>query len=102
MATPHIQRSPTVNRTVQQQQYRQERLQQRALRQQQPSAQARSNAQALTKQQTQGQLQTNSREALHTTRDQQRAERALRQSEARELRRLPPSRGAARADPADA
>ncbi|MGB8747468.1 MAG: Spy/CpxP family protein refolding chaperone [Pseudolabrys sp.] len=96
MATPHIQRSPTVNRTVQQQQYRQERLQQRALRQQQPSAQARSNAQALTKQQTQGQLQTNSREALHTTRDQQRAERALRQSEARELRRLPPSQRAAR------
>src|SRR5215470_3889463 len=93
MATPHIQRPPAVNRTVQRQQFRQER----ALHQQtQPSAQVRSNVQTRTKQQPQANTQINSRDQLRTTREQQRAERALRRSEARELRRLPPSQRAAK------
>jgi hypothetical protein len=75
-----------VNRSVQRNQSRQE---QRALRQQnvQPSAQARTTAQARTS--IQAQPQANTRQAL-------RAERNLRQSEARELRRLPPSQRAQR------
>jgi hypothetical protein len=105
MATPHVnaprmatpQRSPAVNRTVQRQQLRQER----ALRQQtQPSAQARSNAQTQTKQSlqtnAQANAQANSRDQLRATREQLRAERTLRQSEARELRRLPPAQRAAK------
>jgi len=102
MATPHIQRPTTVNRTVQRQQFRQER----ALRQQhvQPSAQARSqeraNAQTQAKQ-LQANTQTNSREQLRATRDQLRAERTLRRSEARELHQLPPSQRAAKREQID-
>jgi hypothetical protein len=93
MATPHIQRSPAVNRTVQRQQFRQER----ALRQgTQPTAQARSNVRAQTKQQPQANTQANSREQLRATREQLRTERTLRRSEARELRQLPPSQRAAK------
>jgi hypothetical protein len=101
MATPRIQQ-PSVNRTVQRQQFRQER----ALRQQaQPSAQARSqarsNVQTQTKQQLQANTQTNSRDHLRATRDQLRAERTLRRNEARELRRLPPSQRAAKREQFD-
>jgi hypothetical protein len=101
MATPHVnaprmaatpQRPPTVNRTVQRQQLRQER----ALRQQTQPSQARSTVQAQTKQQLQANTQANSRDQLRATREQLRAERTLRQSEARELRRLPPSQRAAK------
>jgi hypothetical protein len=99
--TPRIQQ-PSVNRTVQRQQFRQER----ALRQQaQPSAQARSqarsNVQTQTKQQLQANTQTNSRDHLRATRDQLRAERTLRRNEARELRRLPPSQHAAKREQFD-
>jgi hypothetical protein len=101
MATPHVnaprmaatpQRPPTVNRTVQRQQLPQER----ALRQQTQPSQARSNVQAQTKQQLQANTQANSRDQLRATREQLRAERTLRQSEARELRQLPPSQRAAK------
>ena len=100
MATPRVnaprmaatpQRPPTVNRTVQRQQLRQER----ALRQQTQPSQARSNVQAQTKQQLQANMQANSRDQLRATREQLRAEHTLRQSEARELRQLPPSQRAA-------
>lgn len=99
--TPRIQQ-PSVNRTVQRQQFRQER----ALRQQaQPSAQARSqarsNVQTQTKQQLQANTQTNSRDHLRATRDQLRAERTLRRNEARELRRLPLSQHAAKREQFD-
>jgi hypothetical protein len=78
---PIQRQAPTINRTVQQHQLRQER----ALRQQrvQPTVQAKPNLQA------QPQLKLN-------TRQQQRAERTLRQSEDRELRRVPTSQRAQR------
>ena len=104
MAIPHRQSPPVVNRTVQRQQFRQERalrheralLQERArstaetrskLQAQSPSklqAQSPSKLQAQSNPQTQKQLQLDTRQQL-------RAERALRRSEARELRRLPAS-----------
>jgi hypothetical protein len=86
-----------VNRSVQRSESRQQQRalrqqnvqQQRALRQQnaQPTAQARTAAQARTN--IQAQPQVNTRQAL-------RAEQNLRRSEARELRRLPPSQRAQR------
>jgi hypothetical protein len=76
-----------VNRSVSQHQFREGR----ASRQQrvQPTAQARSNVRA------QSNLRAQSQTQLHT-RQQQRNELALRRSENKELRRLPPSQRAQR------
>ena len=105
MAIPHRQPSASVNRTVQREQFRQERelRHQRALQQDRvrANAQARSNAQAQTNIQAQSKVQAQSnlqsqRQLQLNTRQQMRAERALRRREAQELRRLPPSQRAQR------
>jgi LTXXQ motif family protein len=99
-AVPHNQPAAVVHRNVQQrplrqQEQRQVRQQERALSRQpvQPTAQARPSLQTQTQTrpsvQTQAQSQLNSRQQL-------RVERALRRSEDRELRRLPPSQRAQR------
>jgi LTXXQ motif family protein len=108
MAIPHRQPSASVNRTVQRQQFRQERelrhqraLQQdrvRANAQAQPNVKAQSNIQAQSNAKTQSNVQTQSnlQSQQLNTRQQMRAERALRRQETRELRRLPPSQRAQR------
>jgi hypothetical protein len=108
MAIPQRQPSASVNRTVQRQQFRQERelRHQRALQQDRVrgNAQAQSNvkaqsniqAQSNVKTQSNVQAQSNLQPQQLNTRQQVRAERALRRQEARELRRLPPSQRAQR------
>src|SRR5262245_10321712 len=112
MAIPHRQPSASVNRTVQRQQFRQERelrhqraLQQdrvRANAQAQSNVKAQSNTQAQSNAKTQSNVQAQSNQQsqqLNTRqqmREQMRAERALRRQETRELRRLPPSQRAQR------
>src|SRR5262245_56171099 len=108
MAIPHRQPSASVNRTVQRQQFRQERelRHQRALQQDRvrANAQAQSNvkaqpniqAQSNAKTQSNVQAQSNLQSQQLNTRQQMRAERALRRQETRELRRLPPSQRAER------
>src|SRR5262245_21769207 len=108
MAIPHRQLSPSVNRTVQRQQFRQERelRHQRALQQDRVRANAQvqsnvktqSNIQAQSNVKTQPNVpaQSNLQSQQLNTRQQMRAERALRRQETRELRRLPPSQRAQR------
>jgi hypothetical protein len=86
-AAPQIRSAPAINRSVQRQQFRQER----ALHRQnaQPTVQARSKLQAQPNAQSQRQVQFNSRQQLRT-------ERALRRTEDRQLRRLPASQRAQR------
>src|SRR5512132_1222395 len=108
MAIPQRQPSASVNRTVQRQQFRQERelRHQRALQQDRvrANAQAQSNvktqsniqAQSNVKTQSNVQAQSNLQSQKLNTRQQMRAERDLRRQEARELRRLPPSQRAQR------
>ena len=102
-ASPQIHTAPAINRSVQRQQFRQERAlhrqsaqhpqlrQERAAHRQsiQPAAQAHSNLPAQSNAQSKRQTQLNTRQQL-------RAERALRRSEDRQLRRLPPSQRAQR------
>jgi LTXXQ motif family protein len=102
-AAPQIRSAPSINRSAQQQQFRQERSlhrqnaerqqfqQERALRRQsvQSTAQTRSNLRVQSNAQTKQQVQLNTREQL-------RAERSLRRTEDRQLRRLPPSQRAER------
>jgi LTXXQ motif family protein len=88
---PHNQPPAVVNRGIQQrevqrQQVRQERALQR--QQAQPTAQAKPNLPTQTQMRSNAQAQPQSQ---LNTRQQQRAERTLRRSEDRELRRLPPS-----------
>jgi LTXXQ motif family protein len=86
-AAPQLRSAPAVSRSVQRQQFREEH----ALRRQnvQPTVQARSRLQAQPSAQSRRQVQLN-------TRQQVRAERALRRSEDRQLRRLPASQRAQR------
>ena len=111
MAIPHREPSASVNRSVQRQQFRQERelRHQRALQQDRvrANAQARSNAQAQpnlqkqSKDQAQSKVQAQSnlqsqRQLQSNARQQMREERALRRREAQELRRFPASQRAQR------
>jgi hypothetical protein len=107
MAIPHREPSASVNRSVQRQQFRQERElhHQRALQdrvranaQAQSNAKAQSNIQAQSNVKSQSNLkaQSNLQSQQLNTRQQMRPERALRRREAQELRRLPPSQRAQR------
>ena len=80
LAVPHN-RPAAVNRTVQQNQLRQQRLQSNVRTRSTPQAQS---------------VQLNNRQQQLNTRQQVRAERTLRRSEDRELRRLPASQRAQR------
>jgi hypothetical protein len=84
-AAPQIRSAPAINRSVQRQQFRQER----AVHRQniQPTVQARSKLQAQRSAQSQRQVQLNTRQQL-------RAERTLRTTEDRQLRRVPASQRA--------
>lgn len=80
LAAPHN-RPAAVNRTVQQNQLRQQRLQSNVRTRSAPQAQS---------------VQLNNRQQQLNTRQQMRAERTLRRSEDRDLRRLPASQRAQR------
>jgi hypothetical protein len=82
VAVPHN-RPAAVNRVVQQNQLRQQRVQ--------SSSRTRSAAQATRSAPQAQSLQMNTRQQQLNTREQLRAERALRRGEDRELRRLPAS-----------
>jgi LTXXQ motif family protein len=112
MAVPHRQPSASVNRTVQRQQFRQERelRHQRALQQDrvrasgrgqsdvkaQSNTQVQSNVKAQSNVQAQSNPQSQQLNTRQQIREQMRAERTLRRQEAGELRRLPPSQRAQR------
>lgn len=88
-AAPQIRSAPTINRNAQRQQFRQERASHRQTVQ--PTVQAGSKLQAQSNAVSKQQVQVNTRQQL-------RAERTLRRTEDRQLRRLPASQRAQRRD----